>query len=121
MATLSLPLALRSYEYWIFQYKRTWRGSVVSTVLLRSEKKSSIDWLMPHKFFGIEFPDQFSHGVFWSLLVNTGKSLFSETFPQLWLFAMGGLFIAVPPVASSRSERPAISSSWAVILSSPRG
>lgn len=33
MSTLSLPLALRSYEYWIFQYKRTWRGSVVSTVL----------------------------------------------------------------------------------------
>jgi urea transport system permease protein len=29
------------------------------------------------------------------LLVNTGKSLFSESFPQLWLFAMGGLFIAV--------------------------
>ncbi len=33
MTTLSLPLTLRSYEYWIFQYKRTWRGSVVSTVL----------------------------------------------------------------------------------------
>ena len=29
------------------------------------------------------------------LLVNTGKSLFSENFPQLWLFAMGGLFILV--------------------------
>jgi lipooligosaccharide transport system permease protein len=28
-----MPLALRSYEYWLFQYKRTWRGSVVSTVL----------------------------------------------------------------------------------------
>jgi lipooligosaccharide transport system permease protein len=27
------PLALRSFEYWMFQYKRTWRGSVVSTVL----------------------------------------------------------------------------------------
>jgi urea transport system permease protein len=27
--------------------------------------------------------------------VNTGKSLFSENFPQLWLFVMGGLFIAV--------------------------
>ncbi len=33
--------------------------------------------------------------VYGALLVNTGKSLFSETFPQLWLFAMGGLFIAV--------------------------
>jgi len=33
--------------------------------------------------------------VFGTLLVNTGKSLFSETFPQLWLFAMGGLFITV--------------------------
>jgi lipooligosaccharide transport system permease protein len=27
------PLALRSFEYWVFQYKRTWRASVVSTVL----------------------------------------------------------------------------------------
>jgi urea transport system permease protein len=33
--------------------------------------------------------------VYGTLLVNTGKSLFSEDFPQLWLFAMGGLFIAV--------------------------
>ena len=33
MSTLSAPLALRSLEYWIFQYRRTWRGSVVSTVL----------------------------------------------------------------------------------------
>ncbi|MBL9166141.1 MAG: urea ABC transporter permease subunit UrtC [Verrucomicrobiales bacterium] len=33
--------------------------------------------------------------VYGTLLVNTGKSLFSETFPQLWLFCMGGLFIAV--------------------------
>ncbi|HYT10067.1 MAG TPA: inner membrane protein YbjM, partial [Mycobacteriales bacterium] len=33
MSTLGAPLALRSLEYWLFQYKRTWRGSVVSTVL----------------------------------------------------------------------------------------
>jgi urea transport system permease protein len=33
--------------------------------------------------------------VYGVLLVNTGKSLFSENFPQLWLFCMGGLFIAV--------------------------
>jgi urea transport system permease protein len=33
--------------------------------------------------------------VYGTLAVNTGKSLFSETFPQLWLFLMGGLFIAV--------------------------
>ncbi|RKE74464.1 urea ABC transporter permease subunit UrtC [Pseudorhodoplanes sinuspersici] len=30
-----------------------------------------------------------------TLLVNWGKTLFSESFPELWLFAMGGLFIAV--------------------------
>src|SRR5580698_9900753 len=30
-----------------------------------------------------------------TLLVNWGKTMFSEDFPQLWLFAMGGLFIAV--------------------------
>jgi urea transport system permease protein len=28
-------------------------------------------------------------------VVNWGKTLFSESFPELWLFAMGGLFIAV--------------------------
>lgn len=33
--------------------------------------------------------------VYGVLLVNSGKSVFSETFPQLWLFAMGGLFILV--------------------------
>lgn len=33
--------------------------------------------------------------VYGTLLVNTGKSLFSENFPQLWLYCMGGLFIAV--------------------------
>ncbi len=30
-----------------------------------------------------------------TLAVNWGKTLFSESFPELWLFAMGGLFIAV--------------------------
>src|SRR5882757_4109579 len=30
-----------------------------------------------------------------TLLVNWGKTVFSESFPQLWLFAMGGLFILV--------------------------
>jgi urea transport system permease protein len=33
--------------------------------------------------------------VFGTLLINWGKMLFSESFPELWLFAMGGLFIAV--------------------------
>lgn len=30
-----------------------------------------------------------------ALVMNTGRSLFSENFPQLWLFLMGGLFIGV--------------------------
>jgi lipooligosaccharide transport system permease protein len=30
---LAAPLALRSYEYWLYQYKRTYKGSLVSTVL----------------------------------------------------------------------------------------
>ena len=30
-----------------------------------------------------------------ALLINYGKTVFSESFPELWLFAMGGLFIAV--------------------------
>ena len=30
-----------------------------------------------------------------TLLVNWCKTMFSEAFPELWLFAMGGLFIAV--------------------------
>ncbi len=33
--------------------------------------------------------------VYGTLLVNWAKTIFSETFPELWLFAMGGLFIAV--------------------------
>jgi urea transport system permease protein len=33
--------------------------------------------------------------IYGTLIVNAGKSLFSESFPQLWLFCMGGLFIAV--------------------------
>jgi urea transport system permease protein len=30
-----------------------------------------------------------------TLVVNWGKTVFSESFPELWLFAMGGTFIAV--------------------------
>lgn len=33
--------------------------------------------------------------VYGTLFVNFGKTLFSETYPELWLFLMGGLFIAV--------------------------
>ncbi|MDD5348579.1 MAG: urea ABC transporter permease subunit UrtC [Chthoniobacteraceae bacterium] len=33
--------------------------------------------------------------IFGAMLVNAGKSLFSVSFPQAWLFAMGGLLIAV--------------------------
>ena len=33
--------------------------------------------------------------VYGTLLVNFGKTFFSESYPELWLFFMGGLFIAV--------------------------
>ncbi len=33
--------------------------------------------------------------VYGCLLVNYGKTVFSESFPQLWLYLLGGLFIAV--------------------------
>lgn len=33
--------------------------------------------------------------VYGTLLINFGKTVFSESFPELWLFLMGGLFIAV--------------------------
>ncbi|MFA6904168.1 MAG: urea ABC transporter permease subunit UrtC [Gallionellaceae bacterium] len=33
--------------------------------------------------------------VYGALLVNFGRTMFSETYPELWLFLMGGLFIAV--------------------------
>jgi len=33
--------------------------------------------------------------VYGALLVNYGKTVFSESYPELWLFLMGGLFIAV--------------------------
>jgi lipooligosaccharide transport system permease protein len=32
-SALGAPLALRSFEYWLYQYRRTWRASAVSTVL----------------------------------------------------------------------------------------
>jgi urea transport system permease protein len=33
--------------------------------------------------------------VYGTLIVNYGKTYFSETMPELWLFLMGGLFIGV--------------------------
>ena len=33
--------------------------------------------------------------IYGTLLVNFGKTYFSESFPQLWLFLMAGLFIGV--------------------------
>ena len=33
--------------------------------------------------------------VYGTLLVNAAKTAFSESFPELWLFGLGGLFIAV--------------------------
>lgn len=33
--------------------------------------------------------------VYGCLLINFGKTAFSETFPELWLYLMGALFIAV--------------------------
>jgi urea transport system permease protein len=33
--------------------------------------------------------------IYGTLLVNYGKTLFSESFPELWLFLMGALFISV--------------------------
>lgn len=33
--------------------------------------------------------------IYGTLLINFGKTVFSESFPQLWLFLMGGLFITV--------------------------
>lgn len=33
--------------------------------------------------------------VYGTLIVNAGKTAFSESFPEVWLFLMGGLFIAV--------------------------
>ena len=33
--------------------------------------------------------------VYGALLVNFGKTYFSESFPELWLYLMGGLFIVV--------------------------
>jgi urea transport system permease protein len=33
--------------------------------------------------------------IYGTLLVNYGKTVFSESFPELWLFLMGALFISV--------------------------
>ena len=40
-----------------------------------------------------------------TLLVNSAKTMFSEQFPELWLFAMGGLFIAVVVFLPARDRR----------------
>jgi urea transport system permease protein len=37
----------------------------------------------------------FLGAVYGTILVNASKSVFSDTFPSLWLFLMGGLFIGV--------------------------
>src|SRR5256885_9003676 len=46
--------------------------------------------------------------VYGTLLVNAGKTYFSESFPDLWLFLMAGLFIgvatALPMGVGRRSE-----------------
>lgn len=34
-------------------------------------------------------------GIYGALLVNYGKTAFSESFPELWLFLLGGLFILI--------------------------
>jgi urea transport system permease protein len=66
--------------------------------------------------------------IYGALLVNFAKTSFSESFPELWLFAMGALFIGVvmafpnglaglyttyvePPLRKLLSRRPAASSS----------
>ena len=36
--------------------------------------------------------------VYGCLLVNFGRTIFSESFPALWLFLMGGVFILVTMV-----------------------
>jgi lipooligosaccharide transport system permease protein len=33
LALVGAPLALRAFEYWLHHYRRTWRGSVISTVI----------------------------------------------------------------------------------------
>ena len=57
--------------------------------------------------------------VYGALLVNWAKTSFSESFPELWLFGLGGLFIAVVMLfpnglAGSWSEKvmPQINALW---------
>jgi lipooligosaccharide transport system permease protein len=33
LSLIGAPLALRTFEYWLYQYRRTWRASAVSTML----------------------------------------------------------------------------------------
>ncbi len=42
-----------------------------------------------------------------AVLVNLGKTLFTGALPELWLFALGGLFIFVTLVPAQRHYRPA--------------
>ena len=51
--------------------------------------------------------DSLVGAVYGTLLVNWGKTFFSEKFPQLWLFLMGGLFIGVVMALPARPGRSA--------------
>lgn len=64
--------------------------------------------------------------VYGSLLVNFGKTYFSETFPELWLFLMGGLFIAVVMAfpnglagVYAEKVRPRLARIWPKLASAP--
>jgi urea transport system permease protein len=54
-----------------------------------------------------------------ALLVNFGKTYFSEQFPELWLYLMGGLFIAVVlvfPNGLAGSYRKWLESAWGFLV-----
>ena len=48
-----------------------------------------------------------SGAILGAVLVNLGKTWLTSALPEVWLFAMGGLFIFVTLVSAARDHRPA--------------
>ena len=87
MSDFAPALSLRAFEYWVFQYKRTWRGSVVSTVL---------------------FPVLFlaSMGIGLGTLVDSGASKGVDGHPYLVFLAPGLLAATAMQTGVAESTYP---------------
>ena len=76
----------------------------IHVALVRRHRARPSRWSSPSAVGGRE---SLLGAVYGTLVVNFGKTFFSERFPQLWLFLIGALFIAVVMIFPERSGRDA--------------